>query len=490
MSQQPPSYTFPETIAALSSAFSENDYKALICVFFYGGKDSHNMVVPYGQNPNRLPYENVRAFSTRVEQSELASSILSGTSSQWALHPQLPFFLSQWNAGDLAIVRDVGTLNKPTTKQQFLSDPTFTPTSLFAHNIQQAAWQAGLPFGEFRTTGWFGRTANLIDSIANNESTIDSSSISVSGSILQGFPYSPKKLISYPATVINYGYTDLDFFTNTQLVTHRAQSSSPLKKLPSKVNLIYSAFGDYISSSIDSQASLKTNGEGWISTDFGIGTQLQEIFNTANQELGATNVLVPDPEGGTIERNVGRGFLNAFENAARIVYSRGGNDLTPGLRQKRQLIFIGVSPFDHHNFLRFNQDPLLRQVDICYKALVDALKAMGVYEKVTIFTESEFSRTLRSNGTNGTDHAWSGHSFVMGGSVLGGMYGEEPDYTLGGDWDVYEDANQSIGRFIPKISTEQYYATLLKWAEIPPNLIPLILPALPRYFQTDLGFMM
>jgi uncharacterized protein (DUF1501 family) len=104
---------------------------------------------------------------------------------------------------------------------------------------------------------------------------------------------------------------------------------------------------------------------------------------------------------------------------------------------------------------------------------------------VVIFTESDFGRTLRSNSNAGTDHAWAGHSFVVGGPVVGGLYGPEPDYTIGGG---VSDASP-LGRFIPRISTEQYYATLLRWFDVPDAQIPLILPALPLYSPATLGFL-
>ena len=157
--------------------------------------DSHNMVVPYGSsNPNTSLYETARPIGVRIGQSELSSTTLSGTTPQWALHPQLPSFLSEWNDGNLAVVRNVGVLNKPTTKAQYLNtnDKSFVPDQLFAHNIQQLTWQAALPFGQFRTTGWFGRTSNLIDDVFNPYSVIGSSTGSVSGATLQTFPYSPK----------------------------------------------------------------------------------------------------------------------------------------------------------------------------------------------------------------------------------------------------------------------------------------------------------
>lgn len=462
----------------------------MVCLFLYGATDSHNMLLPYGSgNPNTSLYEIARAERARIEQTEMVNSILTGTTPQWALHPQLPTFLREWNDGKLALVRDVGVLNKPTTKQQYLSDLSFRPDQLFAHNIQQLTWQAALPFRQSRSTGWFGRTSNLIDQVFNSQSRIGSSSLSVSGSVLQTFPYPPKFGNVYPGVNIrtgqNRGFSGSNWQTVRDLFSHRVNSSSPLKNPPSQVNVMHNAFRDIFSNSVDSQSLLNQNGSGWDPNDGGIGSQIESVFSQAVTELSTTTVNVPDAEGNIITRSLpSQGFINNIKNVAKLIYSRGGTSELPGLIQNRQMIFAGLGGFDNHNSIRFFHDPLLRTLDICTKALIDYLKVIGLYDNVVIFTETDFARTFRSNGTFGTDHAWSGHSFVMGGMVNGGMYGPEPDYTLGGPLDV-----SNLGRFIPHYSIEQYYGTLLKWFDVPESLIPLILPSISLFSPTDIGFM-
>lgn len=495
--QLPQSYYSPSTVQTLNNTYSNlpaGDYKCMVCLFLYGAADSHNMVVPRGaDNPNTARYEVARAYGVRLDQSETSNTVLSGTSPEWALHPQLPTFLREWNDGKLAVVRDVGVLNKPTTKTEYNSDVSFRPDQLFAHNIQQLTWQAALPFRQARSTGWFGRTSNLIDDVFNAESRIQSSSLSVSGAILQNFPYPPKFGNVYPGVVIsggnNRGFSGTEWQTVRDLFSHRplSSSSSPFKYPPSQTNLIHNAFRDVFSTSVDSQIILNTNGPGWDPNDFDIGTQIEEIFAQASSDLSSTTVAVPDPLGGDdiIRTLPSANFLNNVKNIAKIIYSRGGGPEAIGLLQNRQMIFAGLGGWDNHNSLRTFHDPLVRTLDICVKALIDSLKVMGSYDDVVIFTETDFGRTFRSNGTYGTDHAWSGHCFVMGGSVNGGMYGPEPDYTLSGPKDV-----STLGRFIPNYSLEQYYGTLLKWFDVPESLIPLILPSINLFTPTDIGFML
>lgn len=498
MSLLPPNFTSPETVSKMQAAAASTggDYKCIVCVFMLGANDSANTVVPYGSNPNRAIYEAVRPSGVRVEQSELSSTILSGTDPQWALHPNLSSLISKWNDGEIAIVRDVGILNAPTTKAQYLSDPLFSPLGLFAHNIQQEAWQAGLPFQVNRTTGWFGRFSNLVDPYFNPFTKAGSGALSTSGLNLQLFAYPPKNGQTYPATRFPLGsafggLSESEYEALRKSMSQLEEYNSPfVSAIPVQLNLINRTYRDFVKTNVSIQEALANEGAGW-NPSTAVGIQLDNIFNAARALAASTTVPVPDPEDSTNTIQLGLQqtyFISTLENAARLIYSRVALD------QRRQVIYTGIGGFDNHNFLRYNHDPIVKTLDIAFKAFWDAIDVMeaetpGVKDGVVIFTESDFGRTLRSNGTKGTDHAWSGHHIVMGAPVNGGMFGAEPDYTLGGPYDVYTTASDSLGRFIPRISTEQYYATLLKWMDIPPDLIELVLPALPLYTPTDIGFL-
>lgn len=491
--------TASDNAAAAASAAGVEDYKALVCIFLFGAVDSHNMVVPYGEsNTNRSKYETARALGVRLEESELTNTLLGTNPEEWALHPQLPNFFTEWNNNKLAIVRDVGVLNRPTTKELYQTNPNdlYRPDRLFAHNIQQLAWQTALPFREPKSTGWFGRTTNLIDEVFNPDSRIGSSCISVSGANPQTFAYSPKVSVMFPATTIpegnNRGLNNDTFTTGRDDFYHKnSPPSSPVGYPRFPRNVMYNAFNQVFNNSVDSQKDVNTNGQGWNANDNGIGKQLEDIFSNAYDDILSTKVNVPDPTQADpfaaenlIERSLPNSyFLSTVKNIAKIIYSRGDVGGI-GFDQKRQMIFSGVGGWDNHNNLRYYHDALLRSLDICIKALRDAIELMGLGDNVTIFTETDFGRTFRSNGTYGADHAWSGHSFVIGGAVKGGMYGPEPDYELGGPLDV-----SNLGRFIPNYSIEQYYGTLLKWFDIPEEQISLVLPAIDLFTPTDIGFM-
>ena len=104
-------------------------------------------------------------------------------------------------------------------------------------------------------------------------------------------------------------------------------------------------------------------------------------------------------------------------------------------------------------------------------------------DSVTTFTQSDFGRTLTSNG-DGSDHAWGGVQLVVGDSVLGDMYGSYPLLEIGGADDV------GGGRMIPTTSADQYAATLAKWFGIDDLDLGIVAPNLDNFVERDLGFML
>ena len=91
---------------------------------------------------------------------------------------------------------------------------------------------------------------------------------------------------------------------------------------------------------------------------------------------------------------------------------------------------------------------------------------------------------MQPNGT-GTDHAWGGHQFVLGGAVRPGIYGAFPNLALGGP----DDANER-GVWIPTISTSQFGATLGKWFGASPAELAQTFPNLGNFSVKDVGFML
>ena len=126
---------------------------------------------------------------------------------------------------------------------------------------------------------------------------------------------------------------------------------------------------------------------------------------------------------------------------------------------------------------------LLGNISASMAAFQSAMESIGMDQQVTTFTQSDFGRTLTSNG-DGSDHAWGGHQIVMGGNVNGQrIYGDYPVPEIGGTLDV------GGGRFIPTTAADQYAATLAKWFGIDDADLDVVAPSLVNFQVRDLGFM-
>jgi uncharacterized protein (DUF1501 family) len=157
-----------------AAAFESTDYKALVCLFLYGGNDHANTVVPYDSTNYNL-YSTIRgggpgqtAGGIAFGRDQLAPNALTPLVSQtltdnlqYALAPRLTALKPLWNAGKLAIQLNVGPLIVPLTLAQYNSDDRVRyplPPRLFSHNDQQSVWQAlgaeGASVGVWVTWHW------------------------------------------------------------------------------------------------------------------------------------------------------------------------------------------------------------------------------------------------------------------------------------------------------------------------------------------------
>lgn len=451
--EKPPSYELKTTIDQLiATRPGVGQERFVICLFQFGGIDSHNMLIPTPGNLNFSIYEQARRPGVRIEQSELLP--LNGQT--WGLHPNLGHLAERWNAGRLAIVREMGTLNEPTTKAQYLDAAQagrFRPLSVGAHDKQQWLWQDGLQHRpQSRDTGWFGRLMALLAGTWNLEPNNVLFSLFRTGS-RQNRTYPPLSPVTIPAPVRPgaraYGFNQTavrqlrELSTESEGVGLGARASG---------NVVRDAF---VAGQV---AGLAAPGY--------INGQLVSLPPPVNDATSSAQFVRP--------------ALQAIWTAV----NRSELGVRAGVG------FIGTGGWDNHAQLRENQDPRLGGLNNAFAALTAGIEAMGLSDRVTVMTESEFSRTLVDNANLGTDHGWASHSFVFGGAVLGGMYGPEPDYTLAGDWEVNISAGQNQrGIYLPRIATEQYYASFLRWLGVPAQLIPLVLPAAPRFSPVSLGFL-
>jgi uncharacterized protein (DUF1501 family) len=401
------------------------DYKALVCVFLFGGNDSNNMVIPVsGQAASQ--YTTLRANLAIT--NPLA---LGGTG--YGLHPNLTALANLYSKGNLAVNFNVGTLVAPLTRSQYQSGGQ-APANLYSHADQQQEWQTAAPL-ENLTTGWGGRVADLFPP-ANSQSCPTGVSVAGNSTLLIG---QSSQQASWSSD--GFGLLGED---GSAAATARDAALQQIFKLDSGVTLVQ-ASGNVLQGAIEMAALVKN------------------AVNTA-----ALPVTFP-----------ATGLGAQLAQVAQLIRSR------TQLGAKRQIFFTSLGGFDTHT------DQLNTQATL-YQELSDAIAsfqlAMGdstiaAANDVTLFTESEFSRTFQPNTNGGTDHAWGSHHIVVGGAVKGGLYGRFPALALGGASDA-----ESRGNWIPTTSLDQYGATLAQWFGVS-NLLG-VFPNLSNYNPStyNLGF--
>jgi uncharacterized protein (DUF1501 family) len=402
------------------------DYKALVCVFMFGGNDSNNMIVPIDSR-----YGAYNAMRGAVALP--GASLLPAGASGFGLHPALTNMQRLYNQQAAAMVFNVGTLVQPTTKAAL--DNTALPRNLYSHSDQTQQWQSSDPNGG--GTGWGGRINDLIAGLNAGPlppgiTVNGGNALFLSGPVTKGVNFS------------NAGTFGLDSFGSDAAMLARVDSLQRLLTFDTGLKLVSAANGVLI----DSLHSA------------------QEI-NAALAGAPALPVAFPDS-----------GLGQQLAQVAQIMSVRSA------LGMNRQIFFAGIGGFDNHEDLVDKHQQLMADLDASASAFFGTLDAWGLTNQVTLFTESEFNRTGNANANLGTDHAWGGHHLVLGGAVRGGQpYGTFPAHQLAGP----DDAGDR-GNWIPTTSLDQYAATLGGWFGVPDGNLDTIFPNLHNFPARNLGF--
>jgi uncharacterized protein (DUF1501 family) len=428
--------------AALAQSAPVNDYKALVCVFLFGGNDSNNMIVPLETAEYNL-YSASRGGSTNggiaIPAAELLGIKPKTLNKNYGLHPSMGPLKTLFDAGKLAAVTNMGTLVEPLTKAEYQAARKARPEQLFSHSDQQLQWQTSVSKGIERT-GWGGRLADVIGpSNGNNFPMI--TSIAGSAVYLNG---NTPRVLAIPST----GTFGLSTFGSaaTQALTSTAMKS---------------------------MMNLNTGNE-----------FVTEADDLLAQAIGASDIINPiitstNSQVVSVFGNVNNGISNQLKQVARLIEARN----TIGL--KRQIFFVSLGGFDTHTNEIAAHNTLYGQLAPALKAFYDATERMGIADKVTTFTMSDFGRTLKQASGAGSDHGWGNHQLVIGGAVRGQeFYGDFPNHTLGGPSDV-----STNGRWIPTTSVDQYGATLARWFGVSPSNMATVFPNINRFSNRDLGFL-
>jgi len=415
-----------------SLAQTSSSYKALVCVFLFGGNDSNNTIIPFDTSG----YQN---YATLRGPLSIAQNTLLplGPLPNFALNPNLPEVQSLFNSGNAAFVANVGTLVQPTTRTSFLAKNVQTPTNLFSHPDQQLEWQNAAQ-STATQTGWAGRIADAIKLQYNVNAQIPMIA-SVAGDTLfcNGSSTSPASVS--PGNLGNGSCSE------GAECAGRLATAQQLVSFSSGVSLVQA--DNAITSSAYNIASALTAATAGVAS-------LTTTFPANN------------------------GLASQLKQIAQLIQVRAA------LGVERQIFFAGIGNFDTHATQLTLQNSLLAQVSAALGAFYQATVEMGVQSQVTTFTMSDFSRTFQPNSNTGSDHAWGAHHIVMGGAVQGGkMYGTFPTLALAGP-----DDSGSNGRWVPSTSSTQYAATLAQWFGVQAAQLPSVFPYIGNFTNNSLGF--
>jgi len=467
--------------AASAQGAPLGDYKALVCLFQSGGNDSNNFLIPLGDPASselRQDYEKARGFlalpvldpvsglpslhPVTPATSAAFQRHFGGTVQPLGFHPSCDGIASLFNAGDLALLANVGTLSYPVpTRNDYINGTVPLPPQLFSHSDQQTQWQSSVPDKPF-TSGWGGRAADLLNSSYNSGSKA-SMSISLAGvnsfqvgtaGVVTQYAVGTSGAISLSGYGTNYASAYIDP-QDPSLGYRDSDTGRRLQTFDTIMNLTHENLLEeqYIRIIRNARATEGLIGAA-LTAAAATGVNFDAHFSAAQTNLG-----------------------DQLKMIAKLIAGRGA------LGNSRQIFFCQIGGHDTHASMLPSHANLMAELSGALLAFRNTLADPGldVFNDVTTFTMSDFNRTLQANGSDagaGSDHAWGGHHIIMGGSVNGGnIYGHFPPLATGAGL----DSHSSRGRFIPETSVDQYAAVLTKWMGAGSNEIEAIFPNLPRF---------
>ena len=420
-----------------AAAATATDYKALVCVFLYGGNDYANTLVAYDQ----VNYDLYKGFRSNIatDRNALSATLLKPTvplagGRQYALAAGLLPLVPLFDAGKMSVILNIGTLVQPLTKTQYNNKSALLPPKLFSHNDQQSYWQASSPEGA--ASGWGGRIGDLF-AAGNGNSTFTCVNVSGNAVYLTG-----KSAVQYQVTPT--GSVPISGIKSS--VYGSSAGSMALKALltTTSTQLFEAEYTRVAKRSIDANDSL---------TSALAGVSVTTVFPAGN-ELASQLKLV-----------------------ASMIAARDS------LTAKRQVFMVALNGFDTHSGLVVTHAGLMTKLGDALAAFYQSTVDLGVANSVTTFTGSDFGRTLLSNN-DGSDHGWGNMQFVLGGAVQGKSFvGSAPVLGNNGPDDVGQ------GRLLPTLSVDQLAGTLATWFGVSPADQATVVPNLVNYSTRNLGFL-
>ncbi len=443
------------SLAAMAQGTGASDYRALVCVFLQGGNDGHGTVI--ATDPDSFSaFSQARSGAPGLAypMSQLLPIVPNTPQSgrTFALNPNLVGLQSLFNAGRAAIVANTGTLIAPATKAQVNSNSVPLPSSLFSHFDQTAAWQAiASNTGSAEHVGWGGAVADAIESMNLNSNSMFTC-ISTAGIalFLSG-------QTSFQLNVTSAGPIPIQGLAQPLFGQQAGTNALASILSAEESNLFAKEYQVVVNRSIQAQALLASSM---------LPAGPAGVPNPTQFLDPITNKLADNP------------LATSLQTVARIIGGRAG------LGVQRQIFYVQLGSFDTHDGQAPQHARLLTQLGQALEYFDGVVNSFGIGDQVTSFTASDFGRTLTSN-SDGTDHGWGSHHFVVGGAVRGqDIYGQYPVVGVNQANDV------GAGRLIPTIAVDQYAGTLARWFGLSDGQVRQVFPNFGNFGSSPyLGFL-
>ena len=496
------SFVIPEEMLA-NDGSNFNDFKALVVVDLQGGNDAINTFIPAdtttGSTKGYEQYTKARSGVTRIldrdlmgelrqnisngnlefgsassnpyyENGDIYKSYIKGFylldrkgfDSKIAINPIMPEVAYWFDQGKGAVIQNVGSLIAPATKEDLRSKKVKLPPFLFAHNQQSILMRTGQASSITFPTGWLGRLADRWKGINGDDVYKMNISLSTYGKYKMFFGNSTE-----PMSYSNYGPVGFKSFDYQK---HQSMIEA------SSTDMFHSLYNETFKNIIR-QTQVTLDDWNKVSGANEILSSLKDSYGVAFYDSRGRVKIPTSATYGLSAGGVQNHHIASFMTAAKLLKIGKNKGF------KRMVIAITLGGYDQHSTQPKTHSQRLRTLSLGIDRFMRSIEHLGLMNDVTLFTVSEFARSLGSN-RDGTDHAWGGAYMVLGGAVKSGNYGKFPDLTLEG-----EDDYTRKGRFIPSTSFTQYYATLLKWFGADTEVMNYALPELKNFDTKDLGFL-
>jgi uncharacterized protein (DUF1501 family) len=440
------------------------DYRALVCLFLNGGNDGFNTVVPLDDAVSGAGYSDYQAIRKGLALPRTSAGVQGLVELQGArfgLHPGLAPLASIWNDQGLALVHNVGPLARPITQAQYvqwrnLNISSQVPESLFSHPDQQRQWETGAS-ATINQTGWGGVSAELNDF---------KQVVSFAGNTRFGAGLRNNEL-SLPEPGATFG-----------LNGYYAGTASDARRIALEA-LIAQSSGNVLHSSLAGQQKAALL----------LSARLEAAIKIKPGDAGSNAIL--NAAFGNLAGPYNTKLAKQLYQVAKMIEPTGRT----ALGGSRHIFFVNLNGFDTHGNQLTVHASLMADVGRSVAAFYSGLKTLGLHDKVTLFTASDFGRTFKPNNTGGTDHGWGNEHLVVGAGVNPkAVLGQFPSLVLGGPNDAADPTKnwEFQGRWIPNLGVCQYAGALLRWLN-PQADVLAALPGLSGFggaaLGTDIGLM-